>query len=60
MSKDPDFVPVPEAARRLSIGLTLAWRMVRDGTLGSRRFGRAVRVPVREIERLAAEAAAAN
>ena len=36
---------VEEAARRLGIGRTLAWRLVRSGDLPSIRLGRLVRVP---------------
>ncbi len=36
---------VEEAARRLGIGRTLAWRLVRSGQLPSVRLGRLVRVP---------------
>ena len=36
---------VEEAARRLGIGRTLAWRLVRDGELPSVRLGRLVRIP---------------
>lgn len=36
---------VEEAARRLGIGRTLAWRLVRSGDLPSVRLGRLVRVP---------------
>lgn len=36
---------VEEAARRLGIGRTLAWRLVRSGELPVVRLGRCVRVP---------------
>lgn len=36
---------VEETARRLGIGRTLAWRLVRSGDLPSVRLGRLVRVP---------------
>jgi excisionase family DNA binding protein len=41
---------VEEAARRLGIGRTLAWQLVRDGQLPSVRLGRLVRVPARALE----------
>lgn len=41
---------VEEAARRLGIGRSLAWRLVRDGELPSVRLGRLVRVPERALE----------
>lgn len=36
---------VPEAARRLSIGRSTAYRLIEDGTLPVVHIGRAVRVP---------------
>lgn len=41
---------VEEAARRLGIGRTLAWRLIQERQLPSVRVGRCVRVPVRELE----------
>lgn len=41
---------VEEAARRLGIGRTLAWRLVRDGELPSVRLGRLVRIPERALD----------
>ena len=41
---------VEEAARRLGIGRTLAWQLVRDGQLPSVRLRRLVRVPARALE----------
>lgn len=41
---------VEEAAQRLGIGRTLAWRLVQAGQLPSVRLGRCVRVPRRELE----------
>lgn len=40
---------VEEAARRLGIGRSLAWRLVRSGELPSVRLGRLVRVPQRAL-----------
>jgi len=40
---------VEEAAQRLGIGRTLAWRMVRSGELPSVRLGRLVRVPEQSL-----------
>jgi excisionase family DNA binding protein len=41
---------VEEAARRLGIGRSLAWRLVRSGELPSVRLGRLVRVPERKLQ----------
>ena len=41
---------VEEAARRLGIGRSLAWALVRKGELPSVRLGRLVRIPVRGLE----------
>lgn len=50
----PLLVTVPEAARLLSIGQTLAYEMTADGRLPSVRLGRSVRVPYDAL-RLAVE-----
>ena len=42
-------ITVEEAARRLGIGRSLAWRLVRSGELPSVRLGRLVRVPERNL-----------
>ncbi len=41
---------VEEAARRLGIGRSLAWRLVQEGEIPSVRLGRLVRVPMRQLE----------
>jgi excisionase family DNA binding protein len=41
---------VEEAALRLGIGRSLAWRLVRSGELPSVRLGRLVRIPERALE----------
>lgn len=41
---------VEEAAERLGIGRTLAWRLVRSGDLPVVRLGRCVRVPCQALE----------
>ncbi len=41
---------VEEAGRRLGIGRSLAWRLVRSGELPSVRLGRLVRVPERNLQ----------
>ena len=41
---------VEEAAQRLGIGRTLAWRLVQERELPSVRVGRCVRVPLRDLE----------
>ena len=43
-------ITVEEAARRLGIGRSLAWRLVRSGELPSVRLGRLVRIPERALE----------
>ena len=40
---------VEEAAQRLGIGRSLAWRMVRSGELPSVRLGRLVRIPEQSL-----------
>ena len=50
----PGAVSVPEAARRLGIGKSLAWELVWEGKLRSLRFGKRVVVPVRAIDALLA------
>ena len=40
---------VEEAARRLGIGRSLAWRLVRSGELPSVRLGRLVRIPEQSL-----------
>lgn len=50
----PLFVSVRDAAAMLGLGQTLTWGLIRRGELPSRRFGKAVRVPVAALERLAA------
>ncbi len=41
---------VEEAARRLGIGRSLAWELVRNGDLPSIRLGPLVRIPVRALD----------
>ncbi len=41
---------VEEAARRLGIGRSFAWELVRKGELPSIRLGRLVRIPVRTLD----------
>ena len=50
MTNERLLLTVEEAARRLGIGRTLAWQLVRDGQLPSVRLGRLVRVPARALE----------
>ncbi|MGH9069654.1 MAG: helix-turn-helix domain-containing protein [Acidimicrobiales bacterium] len=47
---DPMAIRVEEAARRLGIGRTTAWSLVRAGELPSVRLRGAVRVPVGALE----------
>jgi excisionase family DNA binding protein len=51
----PHAMSVPEAARRLGIGETMAWRLALRGELGSVKIGKACRVPSWEIERFLRE-----
>lgn len=46
---------IPEAARALNISKSLAYLMVASGELPKVRIGRAVRVPVAELERYIAD-----
>jgi excisionase family DNA binding protein len=41
---------VEEAARRLGIGRTLAWQLVRQGELPVVRLGRCVRIPWQALQ----------
>jgi len=45
-------VSVPEAARTLGISVTTAWKLAYAGDMRVVRLGRAVRVPLTEIERI--------
>lgn len=45
-------VSVPEAARILGISVTTAWKLVYADSIRVVRLGRAVRVPLTEIERI--------
>jgi excisionase family DNA binding protein len=45
-----DLLTVPEVARRLRIGRTLAYMMVRRGELPAVRFGKLVRVPADRLD----------
>lgn len=49
----PLLVAVPDAARLLNIGTTLAWDLVRAGELPSVKLGRRVLIPRAVLERLA-------
>ncbi len=48
----PLLVAVPDAARLLGIGTTLAWDLVRAGDIPSVKLGRRVLVPRAGLERL--------
>lgn len=45
-------VSVPEASTMLGISVTTGWKMAYNGQMRVVRFGRAVRVPIDEVERL--------
>ena len=49
----PLLVAVPDAARLLGIGTTLAWELVRAGEIPSVKLGRRVLVPRAALEHLA-------
>jgi len=49
----PLLMAVPDAARLLGIGTTLAWELVRAGDLPSIKLGRRVLVPRMALEHLA-------
>ncbi len=51
-SEMPLLVAVPDAARLLGIGTTLAWDLVRAGGIPSVKLGRRVLVPRAALERL--------
>ena len=50
MTTERLLLTVEEAARRLNIGRTLAWQLVREGKLPSVRLGRCVRVPEQALQ----------
>ncbi len=54
-SMDRILLTVPEAARRLSVSERLIWRAISEGVLEVVRLGRATRVRVDEVERVARE-----
>jgi excisionase family DNA binding protein len=57
----PLLLRVSEVAALLSIGRSLAYQMITDGTLPSVRLGRCRRVPRADLERwIAAQTAAAS
>lgn len=53
LSDTPLLVAVPDAARLLGIGTTLAWDLVRAGDIPSVKLGRRVLVPRAALEYLA-------
>jgi excisionase family DNA binding protein len=50
----PIFIGVPEVARRLGIGQTSAWALLRDHKLVTVKLGRRTLVPVEALEAFAA------
>jgi excisionase family DNA binding protein len=46
---------VPEAAEMLALSQTTVWQWIGDRRIGVVRLGRAVRIPLSEIERLMEE-----
>lgn len=49
-----------EAGEALGVCERIVWQLVKDGELKAIRFGRAVRIPVAELERLIAERTSRN
>lgn len=49
---EPDFITVPEFARRVSISTGQAYAMAARGEIPSHRFGRLVRIPASAIDEL--------
>ena len=59
--KDKLLIPTREAFRRLSIGRTTGYRLIREGWIPTVRLATgALRVPVRALEERIAEAATAE
>lgn len=58
-SPDRVLLTVEEAAKRLHIGRTTAWGLVKNGELGSVQIGRLRRVPSSAVDAYAARLAAA-
>lgn len=58
MSSDRVLLTVEEAAKRLHIGRTTAWGLVKDGELHSVQIGRLRRVPSSAVDAYAARLAA--
>ena len=52
----PVAIGIPEAAKRLNIGLRAAYRAAADGTLPTLRFGKRIVVPVAALEAWARDA----
>jgi len=53
-----NFCSVKEAAQMLGVGLSFIYERVRCGAIKSVRFGRVIRIPVDEIERMCKEGVA--
>ena len=41
----PDILTVEQLAQILGIGINAAYKLVNDGTIGSRRIGKTIRIP---------------
>lgn len=54
VARDPDVLSVAEAAARLQISERYARDLIRDGQIPCLRFGRLIRVPVVQLDRLLA------
>ena len=52
----PVAISIPQAAKRLNIGLRAAYRAAADGTLPTLRFGKRIVVPVSALEAWARDA----
>ncbi|MBK7406131.1 MAG: helix-turn-helix domain-containing protein [Phycisphaerales bacterium] len=46
---------IPEAARRWSVSERMVWKAIAEGTVKIVKLGRATRIPISEVERVARE-----
>lgn len=57
---DPLFITVEEAAKRLNLGRTHVFRLLKDGTIPSVKLGRSRRISVRALKAWAESVASAE
>lgn len=55
LAAPPRLVSVSDAARALAVSSRSVWRWIAMGELTTVKFGRAVRIPYEQVERLARE-----